>query len=107
MRSLNRALANAALEHEDAVLVPTSQQASNSAPNCWKCRHFATSWDPKQPYACRAMGFKSRMLPCLEVVHADGEPCLSFEPKLLSPPSAPSPASSPIASPTPRARGGV
>ena len=30
------------------------------------------------PYSCRAMGFKSKMLPCLEVIGADGRPCMGF-----------------------------
>jgi hypothetical protein len=81
MRSLSRALANTTPLAEDAVIVPAEPPAGEGAPNCWQCRHFATSWDPKKPYACRAMGFKSRVLPCLEVMSVDGERCLSFEPK--------------------------
>ena len=30
------------------------------------------------PYSCKAMGFKSKMIPCLEVIGADGRPCLAF-----------------------------
>ena len=30
------------------------------------------------PYGCRAMGFKSRRLPALEVLDIDGSPCVSF-----------------------------
>ena len=36
------------------------------------------SWDPKLPYACRQMGFKSRALQCLEVIGADGRPCMGY-----------------------------
>ena len=48
------------------------------APNCWQCRHFAVSWDPKMPYSCRLMGFKSRILPAIEVLRIDGQRCQGF-----------------------------
>jgi hypothetical protein len=51
------------------------------APNCWQCRHFSVSWDPKLPYACRLMGFKSRITPALEVLRVDGTRCRGFMPK--------------------------
>jgi len=35
------------------------------------------------PYSCKAMGFKSKMLPCLEVIGADGRACLGFVRKAL------------------------
>ena len=47
-------------------------------PNCWNCRYFAISWHPSMPYACRLMGFKSRVLPCVEVQTADQRPCQGF-----------------------------
>jgi hypothetical protein len=56
-----------------------------TAPNCWQCRHFAVSWDPKLPYQCKLMGFKSRIAPALEVLRADGKRCRGFLQK--SPPS--------------------
>ena len=55
------------------------------APNCWQCRHFAVSWDPKLPYQCKLMGFKSRIVPSLEVLRADGSRCRGFLQK--SPPA--------------------
>jgi hypothetical protein len=36
------------------------------------------SWDPAKPYACRLMGFKSRVLPAIEVYRTDGNPCRGF-----------------------------
>ncbi len=48
------------------------------APNCWQCRHFSVSWDPNLPYACRLMGFKSRITPALEVLRVDGTRCRGF-----------------------------
>ncbi len=61
------------------------QTEPTQAPNCWQCRHFAISWDPKLPYACRLMGFKSRITPALEVLRADGQRCRGF---LQKPPPA-------------------
>ena len=50
-------------------------------PNCWGCRYFSISWDPNRPYACDLMGFKSKMLPSIEVLRADGHFCIGFEAK--------------------------
>ncbi|MEK0434937.1 MAG: hypothetical protein RL369_986 [Pseudomonadota bacterium] len=52
--------------------------ADSDAPNCWQCRHFSVSWDPNLPYACRLMGFKSRIMPAIEVLRADGSRCQGF-----------------------------
>ncbi len=60
----------------------TNQPESNGAPNCWQCRYFAVSWDPSKPYSCRLMGFKSRITPSLEVLRADGRPCMGFVAKI-------------------------
>ena len=57
------------------------QSDANGTPNCWRCRYFAVSWDPAQPYACNLMGFKSRISPALEVLRADGRRCMGFSPK--------------------------
>ncbi len=53
----------------------------DGAPNCWQCRHFSVSWDPHFPYLCRLMGFKSRIVPSIEVLRADGQRCRGFLPK--------------------------
>jgi len=49
-----------------------------SSPNCWQCRHFAISWERSTPYLCSLMGFKSKLLPSLEVLRADGQMCRGF-----------------------------
>ena len=54
----------------------------SKAPDCWQCRNFAISWDPRNPYHCKMMGFKSRMIPSFEVFRADGSHCRGFMPKL-------------------------
>jgi hypothetical protein len=33
------------------------------------------------PYSCKLLGFKSRMLPCMQVQQLDGRPCQGFAPK--------------------------
>ena len=50
-------------------------------PNCYQCKHFAISWQPSMPYACKLLGFKSRMLPCMQVQQLDGRACQGFEAK--------------------------
>ena len=52
--------------------------------NCWECRYFKITHQPSRPYACDAMGFKSKRLPCLDVVSIDGKGCLSFASKSLN-----------------------
>jgi len=54
---------------------------------CVDCRHFFITHEPARPYGCRAMGFKSRELPCTVVLHSSGEPCLCREPRAASPES--------------------
>ncbi|PUE43275.1 hypothetical protein B9Z34_00005 [Limnohabitans sp. Hippo3] len=61
------------------------QQILHSAlpkgPNCWQCRNFAITHIPSVPYACRAMGFQSRLLPAMEVLRVDGQFCMLFAAK--------------------------
>ena len=58
-----------------------AMKVDSKRPDCWKCQHFSVSWDPKLPYLCRLMGFKSRNLPALEIIRADGKPCQGFTAK--------------------------
>ena len=64
--------------------IPTYNTGPAPAISCWQCRHFATSWDPALPYQCKLLGFKSRMLPSMQVQQIDGRPCQGFEPKQAS-----------------------
>jgi len=61
----------------------TYQSEPPKAPDCWKCRNFAISWDPRNPYQCKMMGFKSRMIPSFEVFRADGNHCRGFMEKTV------------------------
>jgi len=69
-------------------------------PNCWQCRFFAVSWDPRMPYACQRLGFKTPVLPAIEVLRIDGQHCRGFAPKGSAPAAAAAPAS---AAPRPEA----
>jgi len=33
------------------------------------------------PYSCKLLGFKSKMLPCIQVKQADGRACQGFDAK--------------------------
>jgi hypothetical protein len=55
------------------------------------------SWDPAKPYACRLMGFKSRVLPAIEVYRTDGNACRGFLNKPPLGPAAPAEPTLPAA----------
>jgi hypothetical protein len=50
--------------------------------DCFKCIYFKITWDKQKPYGCTAMGFKSKLLPSLEVYKNSGNKCLMFKKKL-------------------------
>ncbi|MDP8243315.1 MAG: hypothetical protein P9L94_04480 [Candidatus Hinthialibacter antarcticus] len=50
-------------------------------PNCHNCVSFEITWDFKFPYGCKAMGFKTRKIPTMEVYEASGFHCQKFQPK--------------------------
>ena len=56
-----------------------------AGPSCWDCRYLRITWDTRHPYACDFMGFQSRILPCIEVLRADGRPCGAFVAKPRTP----------------------
>jgi hypothetical protein len=49
------------------------------AAGCKDCRHFFVTYDPRFPYGCRSMGFKSFRYPCFEVQEASGDSCQARE----------------------------
>jgi hypothetical protein len=49
--------------------------------SCIRCRFYQLTWDIRQPYGCRAHGFKTRQNPSLVVYESSGIECLLFEPK--------------------------
>lgn len=56
------------------------KESKNADPDCFKCAHHHITWDAAFPYGCKAIGFKSRLVPALEVRRTSGEKCLLFEP---------------------------
>ncbi len=59
----------------------TSDPGAAPKANCFECRHFFITHEPALPYGCRAMGFKSRELPCAVVLRSSDAPCLLLQPK--------------------------
>ena len=54
-------------------------------PDCLKCAHYFITHDAGFPYGCRAMTFKSRRLPRIEVEMASNAICLAYLRKPLKP----------------------
>jgi hypothetical protein len=48
---------------------------------CIKCRFYQITWEPRNPYACTAHGFKSHRNPALVVFESSGIECQLFAPK--------------------------
>ncbi len=42
---------------------------------------MAITWDVRMPYGCKLMGFRSKVVPSLEVLRTDGRFCGGFSPK--------------------------
>ncbi|MCE5273653.1 MAG: uracil-DNA glycosylase [Syntrophaceae bacterium] len=49
--------------------------------NCFACRHFFITYDQHYPYGCRAVGFKSRVMPSKEMSANSGIECQLFSAK--------------------------
>jgi len=49
--------------------------------NCFQCAHYAVSWDPRFPRACRFFGFKTQDMPSTTVYQSSGSQCIAFEEK--------------------------
>jgi hypothetical protein len=48
-------------------------------PDCRRCAHYFITHQINFRYGCRAMDFKSRRLPMLDVSEASGETCHYFK----------------------------
>jgi hypothetical protein len=70
---------------------PSPQDATGAltgrGPNCWQCRFFGITHQPATPYACQRLGFRSQVLPSLEVLRTDGRFCQGFLPKSVAVPA--------------------
>jgi hypothetical protein len=62
----------------------SSDETEQNAPVCRECTHYYVTWDDSFPYGCRAMGFKSRRNPQLDVLRATNTHCVTFESRLNS-----------------------
>ena len=51
---------------------------SSSYPDCWKCSHFFITFEKNHRYGCRAIGFKSRELPAIEVLQTRVKVCATM-----------------------------
>ena len=49
---------------------------------------MAITWDVRLPYGCKLMGFRSKVVPSLEVLRTDGRFCGGFSPKPAKPDTA-------------------
>lgn len=49
--------------------------------NCFFCKHFYITYEPRFPYGCRSMGFKSARMPAADVFGASGADCTLFDRK--------------------------
>jgi hypothetical protein len=66
---------------ESRVMIEDSSSGSTEGRMqalCVHCRHYYVTWDRVFPHGCRAMGFKSRMPPALQVKEASGMGCQMF-----------------------------
>ena len=61
-----------------------SNDTTRSPVSCWDCEYFAVTWDRNFPYSCGSMGFKSRLLPSVEVRGSSQQDCLAFRKKRSS-----------------------
>ena len=48
---------------------------------CNNCTHYFITHDASFRYGCRALGFKSRRKPVLDVMEASGQQCHYFQKK--------------------------
>ncbi len=57
------------------------KENNNKRVNCFDCIHLQITWQPQTPYACKAIGFRSKIIPSLEVFKNSGTQCMHFFPK--------------------------
>lgn len=58
-------------------------ESPQEMPNCLECAHYFITHEASFPYGCRAMNFKSKRLPQLEVMQASQAYCQVFRKKEL------------------------
>ncbi|MBA4394298.1 MAG: uracil-DNA glycosylase [Desulfobacca sp.] len=60
---------------------PPGQKKQGTGPDCFSCKHFLITYDAHFPYGCRAVGFKSRLMPSKEMFVHSGLDCQLFAEK--------------------------
>ena len=51
--------------------------------DCHKCKHYYVTWDKNFPHGCKAMRFKSKQLPSIDVRISSQRECLLFNKKAI------------------------
>jgi len=59
----------------------TGQAPITDSRLCLRCRHYYITHEVTMPYGCHALGFRSRRMPCQEVLAASGVICQAFAAK--------------------------
>jgi len=59
----------------------SGQQEQETEINCFSCSHFFITHDADFPYGCRAVGFKSRLMPSQEMLNHSDMECQFFTEK--------------------------
>jgi len=59
----------------------SGQEQPGTEINCFSCSHFHITHDVSFPYGCRAVGFKSRLMPSKEMLIHSGMECQFFAEK--------------------------
>ena len=49
--------------------------------NCKRCVHYYVTWQAQHPHGCKAFGFKSKIIPSMQVMKDSGKACGMFEEK--------------------------
>lgn len=58
-----------------------SNSPGTPLPRCNQCAHYFITHELPFRYGCRALDFKSRRQPVLDVMAASGQRCFYFQPK--------------------------
>jgi hypothetical protein len=67
------------LMYSQLQINPKIQQAEMI--DCRKCRHYYVTWDKNYPHGCKAMKFKSKQLPSIDVRISSHRECLLISKK--------------------------
>lgn len=63
----------------------TDSEKSRPGQRCNGCAHYFITHEPGFRYGCRALDFKSKRQPILDVIEASGQACLYFAGRKKSP----------------------